>query len=87
MVSYLASDVKVSSKFQVVIPREIRERMGLEKGDELTVDLEGETIVMRRKPKNFTKYTKGLHREVWADEDTERYLRGMRDEWGRKPRE
>ncbi len=82
----MASDVKVSSKFQVVIPREIREKMGLERGDELTVDLEGEIIVMRRKPKNFTRYMKGLHREIWSDEGTDRYLHRMRDEWERKPK-
>lgn len=81
----MASDVKVSSKFQVVIPREIRERMGLERGDELTVDLDGETIVMRRKPKNFTRYMQGLHKEVWDDEGMDRYMRRMRDEWERKP--
>jgi len=51
-VSYLTSDVKVSSKYQVVIPWEIREKMGLERGDEPTVDLEGETITMRKKPRH-----------------------------------
>jgi len=83
----LASDVKVSSKYQVVIPREIREKMGLEKGDELTVDLEGETITMRRRPKSFTEYTEGLHKGVWGDEDADQYLHRMRGEWEPKPGE
>ena len=82
----MTRDVKVSSKYQVVIPREIREKMGRERGDELTVDLEGETITMRKKPSNFTAFTQGLHREVWADTDTDAYVSGMREQWEQKPR-
>jgi len=83
----LTRDVKVSSKYQVVIPREIREKIGLERGDELTVELDGETITMRKKPDNFTAYTQGLHSKVWAGTDTEAYVRRMREEWEHKPKE
>lgn len=47
----MTRDVKVSSKYQMVIHREIREKMGLERGDELTVDPEGETITVSKKPR------------------------------------
>ncbi len=36
--------VTLSSKYQVVIPKEIRERAGLEPGQKFLVMLEGETI-------------------------------------------
>ncbi len=77
----MASDVKVSSKYQVVIPKEIREKINLEKGDELQVSLQGDTIVMRVKPRSFTEYSLGLHKEVWEGEDTDEYTDRMRDGW------
>jgi AbrB family looped-hinge helix DNA binding protein len=37
---------KVSPKFQVVIPKEIRERMGLRPGQEMQVILKGGVIIL-----------------------------------------
>ncbi|MBI4700915.1 MAG: AbrB/MazE/SpoVT family DNA-binding domain-containing protein [Deltaproteobacteria bacterium] len=40
--------VCVSSKGQVVIPRDVRAKLGLRQGDRLEVSLDGELIVLRR---------------------------------------
>ena len=38
----------VSSKGQIVIPREIRSRLNLKTGTELSFDVQGEALVLRR---------------------------------------
>ena len=81
---YVVSEVKVSSKYQVVIPKEAREKVGLGKGDTLIVDVEDDVITMRRRPENFTEYARGLHRDVWEDVDTDRYLEELRREGERQ---
>jgi len=80
----VVSEVKVSSKYQVVIPKEAREKVGLGKGDTLIVDVEDDVITMRRRPESFTEYGRGLHRDVWEGVDAERYLEKLRREWERR---
>ena len=81
VVSYMNELVRVSGKYQVVIPKSIREKIGLEKGDELTVSLEGNTIVLRVRPESFSEYTLGLHREVWKGTDASEYVEKERSSW------
>lgn len=38
---------KVSTKGQVVLPSQLRERLGLRPGDELDVKLEGDAIILK----------------------------------------
>ncbi|MBC7226912.1 MAG: AbrB/MazE/SpoVT family DNA-binding domain-containing protein [Thermoflexales bacterium] len=40
--------VTLSTKGQIVLPREMREMLGLRKGDRLVVTLEGERLVLTR---------------------------------------
>jgi AbrB family looped-hinge helix DNA binding protein len=74
-----AGSVKLSSKFQVVIPHQARETLGLVAGDELLVLVKDDRIVMMPKPKSFTDRLAGLHAEIW--QDSESYLTGERDSW------
>lgn len=71
----------MSGKYQVVIPKEIRKRVGLEKGDELSVSLEGGLIVMRIRPKSFTEYTCGLHEDIWKGVEATEYVKEERSSW------
>ncbi|QJA06304.1 AbrB/MazE/SpoVT family DNA-binding domain-containing protein [Thermosulfurimonas marina] len=50
--------VSLSSKGQIVIPREVRERLGLKKGDLLEMELEGELIKLKllSKSKNLKNW-------------------------------
>jgi len=48
--------VKISSKGQVVIPKEVREKLGLRAGDYLLVELEGDEVKLRKvKPIGYGK--------------------------------
>ena len=71
--------VKLSSKFQVLIPQQARAMLGLAAGDELLVLVKEDRIVMVPKPKSFTDQLAGLHKEIWKDNES--YLKGERDSW------
>lgn len=71
--------VKLSSKFQVVIPQQARATLGLAAGDELLVLVKEDRIVMIPKPKSFTDQLAGLHKEIWSDSAS--YLKGERESW------
>lgn len=71
--------VKLSSKFQVVIPQKARAMLGLAAGDELLVLVKEDRIVMVPRPKSFTAQLAGLHKDIWSDSET--YLEGERDAW------
>lgn len=67
--------VKVSPKFQVVIPKKVREQLQLKPGQELQVFILDETIRLRR-PRPITEL-RGIAKGMkWKDEDrdhTERF--------------
>ena len=63
--------VTVSPKFQVVIPREIRQSMGLRPGEKLRVFAYGDRIelVPVRKLSQMRGFLKGIDTDVPRDED------------------
>jgi len=75
----MTTTVTLSSKYQIVIPREAREAMSLSAGDELLVLCKPDRVVIIPKPKNFAKHMAGLHTEVWQGADA--YLRNERESW------
>ncbi len=75
----MSTTVTLSSKYQVVIPQLAREALALSVGDELLVLCKSDRVVMIPKPKNFTRRTTGLHREVW--QGAKAYLQGERKDW------
>jgi AbrB family looped-hinge helix DNA binding protein len=75
----MATTVTLSSKYQIVIPQEAREALGLSAGDELLVLCKPDRVVIVPKPKKFAKRMAGLHREVWQGADA--YLRNEREDW------
>lgn len=70
---------QISTKYQVVIPKEIRELMNLQPRDTLLFLIDGDTVILRPKPKSFTKTLRGLHRHIWAD--SEKWLEDERSSW------
>ena len=57
---------KVSSKYQVVIPRKAREVLGINEGDMVVFDYREDTVVLLPKPKDFVQFSKGLGAELWS---------------------
>ena len=73
--------VKVSRKHQVVVPREAREALGVGAGDELVVEVENGRVLMKPKPRNYSRHMLGLHRSVWKGVKTESYVSKEREAW------
>jgi AbrB family looped-hinge helix DNA binding protein len=77
MPSPRTKEVTLSSKHQIVIPRESREVLGLKPGDRLLVVTLGEQVIVLRKPTRYTKATAGLGRGFYP----RGYLASERRSW------
>jgi AbrB family looped-hinge helix DNA binding protein len=78
----ISKSVKLSPKGQLVIPKEIRDALGLKEGDELLATLEGERLLITR-PEHFARATRGLLKGTWGKSrrDLDRYLAKERGSW------
>jgi AbrB family looped-hinge helix DNA binding protein len=72
--------VKVSTKHQIVVPSAVRHRLGIDAGDRLEVRVEGEDIVLRKRPARASARLRGLGRGMYGP-DPVAYVRALRDEW------
>jgi AbrB family looped-hinge helix DNA binding protein len=73
--------VKVSSRYQIAVPRIARERLNIQSGDRLLVDVQDGLLILLPQPQDYAAHMAGLHQEVWADLDTTAYLEEERDAW------
>ena len=71
------SEVTVSSKNQIVVPREAREALRIKPGAKLEVVVHGDTIVLLRRPRNVAKALAGAMRGVYP----RGYLKRERESW------
>jgi AbrB family looped-hinge helix DNA binding protein len=46
----------ISSKGQISIPKAVRERLNLKAGTEISIDVQGEALVMKRLVRNYTDW-------------------------------
>jgi AbrB family looped-hinge helix DNA binding protein len=81
---FLVETVRVSGKGQVVIPKSVRDRLGLRAGDELSVNVQDGKIVLRKRPESYTDYMWGLHGNVWKGVDAMEYVDREREAWLKK---
>ena len=52
MIPLVALKLKIGSKGQVIIPKILRERYGMNEGDEVLIELCEDGILIKRKPSN-----------------------------------
>jgi len=74
--------LKVSSKYQITIPKDLRETLGIEAGDQLYVAQEGGKLVLRPLPKVMNP-TEKLYGSVRSDKDAVEAVREFRKAGGR----
>jgi AbrB family looped-hinge helix DNA binding protein len=79
-------EATLSSKYQIVIPREARHALGLKPGDKFLVVIRGNHLIVMPKAKSFAKAPRGIARGVYP----EGYLQKERESWeqfgiGRSP--
>lgn len=79
----MSSTVTLSSKHQIVVPREARELLNIGPGQELLVLAKPDRVVLIPKPADFVQRMSGLHREAWAELGALNYLKDERESWDR----
>lgn len=73
--------VKVSSRYQIAVPRLARERLNIQSGDRLLVDIQDGVIILIPRPQDHVAHMAGLHRDAWEGIDTTAYLDREREAW------
>ncbi len=70
-------DVKISSKHQIVIPREAREALQVKRGERLQVVIRGDMVVLLRKPRKYSRAIAGIGKGLYGAN----YLSRERESW------
>ncbi len=73
--------VKVGKRYQIVIPKRVREQLGVNIEDELIVGVRDGRIIMQPRPRKYSEYMQGLGKEVWKGIDATEYVRKERESW------
>ncbi len=68
---------RLSSKNQIVIPKEARQAMGVKGGDELLVVVKNDLTLVMPKPKRYARTLRGLAKAVYPAG----YLKRERRSW------
>ncbi|MHA1911031.1 MAG: AbrB/MazE/SpoVT family DNA-binding domain-containing protein [Candidatus Kariarchaeaceae archaeon] len=67
-----AQTIKISEKGQIVIPKSIRDRLGLMKGDTLNIIRDGSIIILEKIDKeryeDLTKHAEKVVKRIWDNE-------------------
>jgi AbrB family looped-hinge helix DNA binding protein len=71
------AEATLSSRNQIVIPREAREALGVKAGDKVLIVVRGDTVVILPRPGSWTKSLRGLASEVYPSG----YLEDERASW------
>ena len=71
------SHATLSTKNQIVIPRDAREALGLKAGDQLLVVVRGDKVIVLQKPKTHHSAIQGLASGLYPSG----YLKKERDSW------
>ncbi len=62
---------KLSSKNQIVIPRDVRKALRLKAGDRLLLVVRGDMVILLPKPKNHATAILGIGRGVYSKDHVE----------------
>lgn len=71
------AEATLSSKNQIVIPREAREALQLKPGDKLLISVRGNKVLVLEKPKSYHAAIRGLGRGLYPKD----YLKKERESW------
>lgn len=73
---------KVDEKYQITLPLDVREQLGIKTGDALDVKIIDGALVMIPLSVPTLSHTErlyGKHRELWSGEDAAAYMRKERE--------
>lgn len=70
-------EARLSSKNQIVVPREARRALGLKAGDRLLVVVRGDIVILLRRPRKYSQALRGIGRGIYPPG----YLQKVRKGW------
>lgn len=71
---------KLGERYQIVVPKDVREALHLKPGDRLDVRIEEGKVVMIPQPSHISRLF-GKHRDLWKDTEAVDYIRSERESW------
>ncbi len=71
------AEATLSSKNQIVVPSEVRKKLGLKPGDKLVVTTALDKMIVFEKPKSWSAAIRDLPRTNYPPD----YLKKERDDW------
>lgn len=71
------TEATISSKNQIVIPREAREALGVKPGDKLLVVVNGDKVIVLQKPEAYHEAILGIAKHPYPED----YLERERQSW------
>lgn len=76
----------LSKKYQVVIPKSVREQMNLRVGERVAVyGVDERRAVLVKHPKDYVAALEGLGKEMWEKlGGADKYIRGERASWQKR---
>ncbi|MEA3442766.1 MAG: AbrB/MazE/SpoVT family DNA-binding domain-containing protein [Chloroflexota bacterium] len=77
----MSNVVKVGKRYQIVIPKKIREQLGVRVEDKLIASIRDGWIVMQPRPQRYSEYMQGLGKEVWRGIEATEYVKREREAW------
>ena len=77
----LHTTVKVSKRFQIVVPAIARQQLNIRSGDRLIVDIQDGILILLPEPDDYAQYLAGFHQEIWKGISTQQYLNEERKSW------
>ncbi|MDP2629400.1 MAG: AbrB/MazE/SpoVT family DNA-binding domain-containing protein [Candidatus Harrisonbacteria bacterium] len=80
------SKAKISKKYQIVVPKKIRQQMNLKAGNEVELySLDEDRAILVKHPKDPLKRMRGLGKELWASlGGADTYIKEERSSWQKR---
>ena len=72
------AEVTLSSRNQIVLPKEAREALGVKPGDKLLIVTKGDRVIVLQKPANYAKALRTLVPRGFYGKD---YIKKERESW------
>ena len=77
----VVSTAKLTSKYQITLPAEVRRRLCLQAGDVVYLAVEGGQVMLRGARGGWTEASRGLGSELWRSEGGVAAIEADRDAW------
>jgi AbrB family looped-hinge helix DNA binding protein len=77
----IVSTAKLTDKYQITIPSEVRRRLGLKAGDLVYLTLEGDRATLSAARGGWTAASRGLGAELWREAGGAEAIEREREGW------